>query len=131
MMERKILRTHLLPILLGSSPCAHRLAWRIFLQCGMISYLCDSRRHLSDTLHPTCRFFPIRRTDMQDLTVYSLQHLAADSELLPILIPCTEEYERYLNEHTERLESRFLIRTPQELLETPPLSRLLYRKDNL
>lgn len=128
-MDQKILRAHLMPILLGDSPQARRMSWRILWQCGIVSYLCDRKKSLTASLTPTCRFFPIPGTDAQDMTVLALSYLASNPEFLPILIPCTEAYEAYLTQYATLLEGRFLIRTPQQLLTLPPLSRFRYRKE--
>jgi len=118
-----ILREHLLPVLLGDTLFAHRLACKIYLRCGVISYVCDIKKTLADALNPFSRFFPVCHADMGDLLQDSLLYLASEQDFLPLLIPCTEQYRAYVEQHREELECRFLLRDPHSLFTSEPLCK--------
>lgn len=128
MAQNDVLREHLLPVLLGDTPQAHGLALRIYLHCGVVSYICDTRRHVLDYCNPTGRFFPVCHSDKGTLLSDSLCYLAADPDLLPVLIPCSDEHAAYIEAHRALLEQHFLIRTADTLFDTAPLSDFRTRR---
>ena len=118
--KKDILRTTLVPILLGDTPSAHLLAARIYLRSGISSYVCGEKRRFADLIDPFSSFYQISSDAGVALLV--LGKLFPNSDYIPILVPCNGYYERFVKENREFLESRYIISDRRELFSRKPMS---------
>lgn len=121
-------RSYFLPFILGNVKQAHSLSQRIFNKYGIISLICDSRRHALDLLDFSSKSLRICRTDSPRLLCEQLIALSEQSPYtLPIVIPVSEEYKRMIEcerEVREAIEKRFIISSVEGLFSTSPLARI-------
>ena len=57
--SKDMLRSSVIPVLLGDNLSAHLMAAKIYLRCGMISYVCDAKMTVADYIDPFSRFFSL------------------------------------------------------------------------
>ena len=118
-------RSYFLPFILGNGGRSHGLSQRIFNKYGIISLICDSRRHALDFLDFSSRSIRLCPTDSPRLLCEQLIALAEQSPYtLPLIIPVTEEYARMTDEVRNILETRFIISSPDELFTLSPLASI-------
>ena len=117
-----VVREYVTPVLLGGGLAAHRLAARLYAECGVVSLILDESRHLLDRLDPFCRFFEVCDARHGALLCEQLAYIGRDSDELLILIPCNEAYEAFVEKYRAELGCRMLLRTPQTALCDNPLS---------
>lgn len=118
--KKDILRTTLVPVLLGDNFGAHLLAARIYLRSGISSYVCDDKRRFADLIDPFSSFYSISSEPGVALAV--LGELFPNNDYIPILIPCNRYYERFVRENKEFLESRYIISDSRGLFGQKPMS---------
>lgn len=124
-MARNMLRESLIPVLLGDNARAHRLALRIYLRCGVVSYVCDTKKSLFNAIDPFSRYFPLFSREMDGVALKSLSYVASNADYLPLLIVCDDSLSELVKNNREYLEPRFIISDRASLFSTPPLSELL------
>lgn len=118
-------RSYFLPFILGNTKQAHGLSMRIFNKYGIVSLICDSRRHALDFLDFSSKSLRICRTDSPRLLCEQLIALAEQSSYtLPIVIPVGEEYARMIEREREMIEKRFIISSAEELFTRSPLASI-------
>ena len=118
-------RSYFLPFILGNEGRSHGLSQRIFNKCGIVSLICDSRRHALDFLDFSSRSIRLCPTDSPRLLCEQLIALAEQSPyMLPLIIPMSEEYARMTNAVRDALETRFIISSPDELFTLSPLASI-------
>lgn len=118
-------RSYFLPFILGNEGRSHGLSQRIFNKYGIVSLICDSRRHALDFLDFSSRSIRLCPTDSPRLLCEQLIALAEQSPYtLPLIIPITEEYARMTDTVRDVLETRFIISSPDELFTLSPLARI-------
>ena len=122
---KNMLREAIIPVLLGDCARAHLLALRIYFDCGVVSYVCDTGKSLFSLIDPASRFFPLFSSQSSDVVLDSLAYAAKEAEYLPVLVPCSDKYAELVKENREFLESRFIISDSSSLFSCPPLSELL------
>ena len=114
-----------MPFILGNTKQSHKLSQRIFNKYGIVSLICDSRRHALDLLDFSSRSIRLCPTDSPRLLCEQLIALAEQSPyMLPLIIPVTEEYARMTDEVRNILETRFIISSPDELFTRSPLASI-------
>ena len=118
--KQDILRATLVPILLGDSIKAHLLAARIYMRSGISSYVCDDRRRFADFIDPFSRFYSI--TSDLGVALAVLGGLFPNDDYLPLLVPCTPMYEKFVAENRDFLESRYIISDSREFFSRKPMS---------
>ena len=121
---RRLLREDILPVILGNSLAAHRLAFRLSLRYGLSPILFAPHRRALDLLDPFGRVLPSETEDAR-LACEQLCDLAERYEGVTLyLIPATPREQTWLGAHTEALEGAFRLTDPQELSrQFSPLSR--------
>ena len=118
-------RSYFLPFILGNGGRSHGLSQRIFNKYGIVSLICDSRRHALDFLDFSSRSIRLCPTDSPRLLCEQLIALAEQSPyMLPLIIPVTDEYARMTDEVRNILETRFIISSPDELFTLSPLASI-------
>lgn len=118
-------RSYFLPFILGNEGRSHGLSQRIFNKYGIVSLICDSRRHALDFLDFSSRSIRLCPTDSPRLFCEQLIALAEQSPyMLPLIIPVTDEYARMTNAVRDVLETRFIISSPDELFTLSPLASI-------
>ena len=118
-------RAYFLPFILGNTKQSHKLSQKIFNKYGIVSLICDSRRHALDFLDFSSRSIRLCPTDSPRLLCEQLIALAEQSPYtLPLIIPITEEYASMTDTVRDVLETRFIISSPDELFTLSPLARI-------
>lgn len=118
-------RSYFLPFILGNEGRSHGLSQKIFNKYGIVSLICDSRRHALDFLDFSSRSIRLCPTDSPRLLCEQLIALAEQSPYtLPLIIPVTDEYARMTDTVRDVLETRFIISSPDELFTLSPLARI-------
>ena len=123
--QNDVLRSSLLPILLGDSRAAHALSFKIYIRCGVRSCICDSRSSFLDLIDPSSSFFDMISDSEDAVLLEGLRYIAEESDYLLVLVPCSERFERLISEHREFFESRFILRTRENLFNSEPFLALL------
>ncbi len=117
----ELLEQSVFPILLGNSPRAHLLAFRLYLRYGVTSFVGGSRRTLWDLLNPFCDFYRLFLGENGRLLKEQLLSLAEEYEdTLFVLIPATKEMLDLIHPHVSELESRFILSEPHAVTEKLP-----------
>lgn len=116
---------YFLPIILGNDRPSHSLSMRIFLKYGISSILLDEKHSVLDAIDFSSRSELLSHFDSSALLCEQLIALAEQRPYtLPILIPCSEEYKKAVEEQKESLESFFVISTPETVLLSSPLTAI-------
>ena len=122
---KNLLRESLIPVLLGDNLKTHLLAMRIYLTCGVVSYICDTKKSLFNALDPFSRYFPLFSSNIDAVALKSLAYAASNTDYLPLLIVCDDKLLPFINDNREFIESRFIISDRSSLFSSSPLSKLL------
>ena len=120
--SKDMLRSCVIPVLLGDTFSAHILAAKIYFRTGIISYVCDSKISFLDYLDPLSKFFSLVSEDEEDIICQCLEYLASNKEYLPIVIPCNERYSAFADKYREFLEPRFILSDKESFFSEPPMS---------
>ena len=120
--SKKMLKDSVIPVILGDNAGAHLLALRIFLSCGVVSYVCSAKRSFLSFIDPFAKHFPLFCESGSTAALESLFYIASSPDYLPMLIPCTKEFSALISENSELLESRFIISDRQTALSSSLLS---------
>lgn len=65
----------------------------------------------------SARFVPIPKTESDDFALLSLERFACGQEdFTCLIIPCSEEYDGLIKRNRRALESRFIIRSYDEMM---------------
>ena len=116
-------KLYFVPFLLGNNSASHKLSRKIYSRYKIVSYILDKKRTVSDIFSLSSRFIMLSEPKNTALTAIELVYLAEQSPYtLPILIPCSEEYERLISENREMLEASFVISSLQDTLDSSPLN---------
>ena len=110
------------PLLLGYSKVSRLTAWRFFAKYGVVSTVLDQKRTVGSyfTLFSVFRFLPSALSD--EFTLMSLERIADEmGEFTVVIIPCTEEYSAFVKRNREWLETRFILRSPENACRMTPL----------
>ena len=123
--SKYMLKDSVIPMLLGDSFAAQFLALRLYLRCGVVSYICDTKKSLFSLINPAVRYFPLFCSQNCNNALNSLSYAAANSDYLPILVPCSHLYADFVENNREFLESRFIISDRSSVFSCPPIAGLL------
>ncbi len=121
---------NVLPVLLDNTPKAHRISSRIFNCHGIVSFICGKRR-FSDMFDISCKTLKLPETSEKRLIVEELIEFAKTySDMLPVLIPCSEKAEAIILEFTEKLEAHYIIADPNVFKDASPIENLVRALEN-
>lgn len=116
-------RDYFLPFLLGSNSNSRRLARKIYRKYKITCYILDTEKTFFDVASRSRKFVKLTKTKSQSVMLEEILYLAAQCPYtLPILIPCSEEYESLVNENREALEAKFVLSSQSDALIKSPLS---------
>lgn len=116
-------RFYFVPLLLGNNQVSRALAKSIFKKYHVKSFILDEKKSFSDVFSLSSEFLTLYETD-DELTVFQLLELAKElpsSAAMPILIPCSEKYSRFLSDYGDALEADFIISSEELALTSSPL----------
>ena len=125
-MDKKELRedakTYFVPVILGSNKQSHTLSAKIFRKYGIRAVITDTRKSLWHLLDPFSSFLPLASSSsilcLEQLTAFAL----SDAYTLPILIPCSDEFENFAEQMKSELEKIFVICSAKDVLSSSPMS---------
>ena len=106
------------PILLGYSPAAGDAARRLFRRHRVISHVLCARVPFLRRFSLTMKFHPVRGFDREELVLTALEDFADGScnpDAILYLIPATRRAAALIRDNRERLETRYVIASPEEL----------------
>ncbi|MCI6502750.1 MAG: hypothetical protein MSA49_05940 [Clostridia bacterium] len=109
--------TAVLPFLLGGGPVAYRTALRLFFRHGLFSVVFARKKTLFSHPRWISRFFPLPDGSADDFIFMTLERYIAEEERdrIFVLVPCTPESEAFVKRNRSRLESRFVLKTPNNV----------------
>ncbi len=116
--KEEILSGELLPVLLGVSLEVGETAHRLYRQYGVISHVFCDHVPLSLRLSLCMKFHTVRHTTDERLLLQALEDFAtqrSNADVIPYLIPCTEEYANLIWNHHEALERLYVIADRAEM----------------
>ena len=120
---RKEAKLYFLPFILGNNKNAHKLSKKIYRRYGIVCFILDKKRVLSDIFDFSSRFLPITDTKNDELTVKEIIYLANQEQYtLPILVPCSKEYRELVEKNRELLEAIFVLSNEDTVINTSPLN---------
>lgn len=120
---RKEAKLYFLPFILGNNKNAHKLSKKIYRRYGIVCFILDKKRVLSDIFDFSSRFLPITDTKNDALTVKEIIYLANQEQYtLPILVPCSKEYRELVEKNRELLEAIFVLSNEDTVINTSPLN---------
>ena len=120
---RKEARLYFIPFLLGNNATSRKLSKKIYRKYRIACYILDANQTLASTFKISSKFVKLTNPKNFALTASELIYLAEQCQYtLPILIPCSKEYERLVNEQKDLLESSFVISSCNDALELSPLN---------
>ena len=122
---KNMLRESIIPVLLGDNARSHLLALKIYMSCGVVSYICDAKKSPFNAIDPFSRYFPLFSREIDAVALKSLSYAASNTEYLPLLIVCDDRLLPFVSNNREYLESRFIISDRSSLFSSSPLSELL------
>ena len=122
--SKEMLRKTLIPVLLGGNRRSFAISSRLWFFHGLRSYICDSKRRFFAVMDPLVTAFELFSDTDDDMIFEALCYISDNTDYLPILVPCSQKFELFVKRNAERLETRFIISSAEELFSTAPLSAL-------
>ena len=110
------------PIILGDGRVASRLAFFLFFKHWLRAAVFGRRRTppLASPLFAKYRKIPDIKDEFLIMTLERFAEESCEWSTL-LLIPTTEEYRRVVESNRDRLEKRYIIRTPESIMENDEL----------
>ena len=119
---KKEARLYFQPFLLGNNKTSRRLSRKIFRKYRISSLILDEKASPANICLFSHRFIRLAPSKDRSITVLQLSELLKQTEsTLPILIPCSREYEDFISLYSAELETDFILSTPTEALISSPL----------
>ena len=113
-----VLSGAIVPVLLGLSTEASETAHRMYRRHGVMSHVFCDRIPLASRLSLCMKFHRIPTTTDEALMLQALTDFAdqlSNADLILYLIPCNEHYTKFVWDHAEDLERRFVIADHAEM----------------
>ncbi len=123
--QKAMQREALLPIFLGDSFAAHKLSLKLYLTCGVKSYVCDSKRSFWSFIDPTSSFFDLISVTEGIAMRSALGAISVNREYLPVLVPFGARFEEFVKENIEFLEPRFIIASREDIFKCAPIAAIM------
>ena len=119
---REEARCFFIPFLLGNNATSHRLSKKILRKYGIVSFILDSKGNFSDIWDFSSKFIKLSYSNTPDVTLLQLIDFAHEfPSTMPILIPCSEEYEKFMEIFKKELEPIFALSSKELVLTNSPL----------
>ena len=119
---RKEARLYFVPVLLGSNRISHRISRKIFRKYGITSFILDEKSSIRDVFSLTSRFIRIYSQENELLCNEICKIWEEQPYTMPILVSASPRFDSLTEEFGTILESRFILRSPDELFSSSPLS---------
>lgn len=114
---RDVVPYSVLPMLLGNTKDARRVARRLLWYFSLRSYVFDRHASWELRLMPAARFFPIPDVGGDEFLVLTLERFAAEhDDMTFLLVACSPESEKFIKRNRSTLEDRFLLRFSNDML---------------
>ena len=123
--QKTMQREALLPILLGDSFAAHKVAVKLYLRVGVKSYVCDSRRGFWSFIDPASSFFDLISVKEGIAVRSALDAISKNKDYLPVLVPCNAHFEAFVKENIDFLEPRFILASKEDIFRSAPIAALM------
>jgi hypothetical protein len=119
---REDAKTYFVPIILGSNRKAHALSAKIARKYRISATVADTKRSFWRFLDPFSAFL-VLASDAHSIISEQISTYALGVDYtLPILIPCSDEYEAYVSAQRTELEKVFVICSAKNFFASSPLS---------
>ena len=119
---RQEARCYFVPFLLGDNKKSHRLSRKILRKYSIRSFVLDDKRTFADIWNFSSKFLKLSITENDYITLLQLLDFASELPYtMPILIPCSDEYEKFVKIHQKELESVFVLSNEALLFTASPL----------
>ena len=108
----------LAPVLLGYSATADKIAHRLFHRYRLISHVFCERMPFRKRFSLSMKFHIIHGFSYDELLLSALEDFAdtvRNTDVILCLIPATERAASLVDRHRERLESRYVIASPDAI----------------
>ena len=123
---KDMLREAVIPMLLGDNARAQLLALKIYLRCGVTSYVCDTKRSLFSLINPAVSFFRLYSDSKDGIAVLeALGYVASNTDYLPMIVACDASFAELIDNNREFFEPRFILTDSVTLFSSSPLSKLV------
>ena len=116
-LEQKNLSGELVPILLGCSMETVQAAHRLYRLHNVVSHVFCNKVPLPMRLSFCMKYHVVHSTKGERLLLFALEEFGErleQADVIPYLIPCSDEYASFVWEHREELERRFVIADRKE-----------------
>ncbi len=120
--SKDMLRATVIPVLLGDCPAAHIFAAKVYLRCGIVSYVCDEKKKAADIIDPFSKFFCLHSRREPRVILDSLEYLSSVKDYLPIIIPCDKFYKEFTENNKDFLGTRFILSDKEFFFKQKPMS---------
>ena len=110
MENESFIRDNFLPIFLGNTRSARRLARELYKKYGVVAYICDKRAPLFSELILEYTFFRVSGAALGELLSDELLYLTSlDPACVYTAMAFTDEYAHFLDEYADKLEGSMII----------------------
>ena len=131
---KKAISMSVKPVILGSEKLSSKLAFLLFIKYWLISCVFDEKIGFLSKINifSSCRMLSSSYDDrfiLMNLERFVVEH---EEWATFLLIPTTERYKDFVERNREKLESKFIIRFPEQIMskgELFPLKCTNLRKD--
>lgn len=121
--EKECIKSTVLPVILGNGAEAHKISAHLFASCEITALICGKKSSVRDFFSTYSRFERLSESDSPEILRDELIGIAKRySEYLLLLVPSNDEYKDLLEKLSEELETRFIIRSPNDLFKTSPIA---------
>ncbi len=118
---KDVVTTAVHPLLLGCGWTSIAVSWRFFAEYKAMSTLLDRKRTLLSHLSLFSSFRLLPPSDSDEFIIISLERLADELEdIAPMIVPCNKFYREFVKRNISRLESRFIVRSPERVCNVTP-----------
>ena len=118
---RDVVLSAVKPLLLGCGKTALGASLRFFAEYGAPSVVLDKKRTLGSYFYPFSSFRYLPPSESDEFILMSLEKLCDDMpEVTFLLVPCNGLYREFTERNLSRLESRFILRTPDRVCDVTP-----------
>ena len=115
-------RSAVMPILIGFGKTSVKTSWKLIVKFGILPTVLDKKRSLGSFFASLSMFRKLPDTDSDEILLMSLERLADEyGDMTCVIIPCERYYENFVSRNRARLESRFILRTPDTACLMSPM----------
>ncbi len=116
--EDEILAGELIPVLLGTSNEANATARRIFRRFRLVSHLFCEKKPPLFGMNFCTKYHIVRHSASDEIMLGALLDFSGqlrDADVVYYLIPCTDEYAKFVWRHRTELESYYVVADEKEM----------------